>query len=180
MIVPPRHVGGDEQQETHGVGVSPDYPHHHEVWLNDGAIKQTVDLNWVTWWGGWNMARTHWVSLGTQPEPEYQVKITAKLRDGSWGDWPAPLDASATEHTRSYAYTAHHVGETWTHQWFVTKDGWNLENGLTFENLDPVPFMIAGQAAVEHEPARRALDHSPARKDREAAGARTVVGPPGH
>jgi chitin binding protein len=258
-----QNSGGSSQPPDWNNG-NPSYPHHYEVWLNDGDIKQTVDLYWVTWWGGWNMARTHWVCLGTKPDAEYQVKIRAKLSDGSWsdltnevtvridgsqpyeplntrpepeasqstpqhgstgqppsravrairdsdptpicvaaralntsttwqevvppapeliadppwngsyleyrkffkgtnvasganpafvgldlaadashGDWPvAILDSSAAEHTFSYAYTAHHVDETWTHQWFITQDGWDPKNGLSFEDLEPVPFLV--------------------------------------
>ncbi|GAA2277094.1 hypothetical protein GCM10010149_20510 [Nonomuraea roseoviolacea subsp. roseoviolacea] len=267
--------GGSSEPPDWNNGHAP-YPHHYEVWLNGGDIKQTVDLYWVTWWGGWNMARTHWVCLGTETGAEYRVKIRAKLSDGSWsdftneagvridgsqhyeppgirpapqaqaaaaqpaprhgsidqppsravrairdndpapicvaaralntsttwqevvppapaliadppwngsyleyrkffkntnvasganpafagldlaadashGDWPVtPLDGSAAEHTFSYDYMAHHVDGTWTHQWFITRNGWDPEDGLSFDDLEPVPFMVEihGDTAV--------------------------------
>jgi len=236
------------------------YPRQYEVWLSGGQIRQTVSLNWPRqsegW--GWQFARTHWVCLGTHPYHQYQVKIRAKLSDGSWsdftnevtvqtsnssryvspirwaqsnvpsrrprhgtvgspasrsarairdndpaeicqrarelntsttwqevippvevmkadppwngsyleyrkffrggdlasaanpafagldlvGDWPtARLQASATEYTFTYDYTAHHVGDTWTHQWFVTKDDWDPTSPLTWDQFEPTPFM---------------------------------------
>ncbi|SDD35542.1 lytic polysaccharide monooxygenase auxiliary activity family 9 protein [Actinokineospora iranica] len=58
------------------------------------------------------------------------------------GDWPVTyLAGGETTHTFSYAYTAHHVDHTWTHQWFVTKDGWDRQGGVTWDALEPVPFM---------------------------------------
>ncbi|PRX98173.1 lytic polysaccharide monooxygenase auxiliary activity family 9 protein [Allonocardiopsis opalescens] len=248
----------------------PPYPHHYEVWIDGGAIKQTVGLHWPGWAPGWQLARTHWVCLGTDPAPEYRVKIRARLGDGMWtdftnetavhlaesgpypslapdqsargdgigvsgvrhgsvghpasravrairdrepadicrrarelntsttwqevmppaaamiadppwngsyleyrkffrggdvasagnpafagldlaGDWPTTaLPAAAREYTFGYDYTAHHVDATWTHQWFITKQGWRPDRGLSWDDLDPVPFMTEthGDAAI--------------------------------
>jgi Lytic polysaccharide mono-oxygenase, cellulose-degrading len=242
-------------------GKNPPYPHLYEVWL-DGEIAQTVALYWPPYAPGWQMARTHWVCLGTHPETEYAVKIRARLGDGTWTaftnevtvtlrnaqhyvnpfpkmlgrdklgsrhgsvdnpasrvirairdrdpsqmcerarqlitsttwqevvppeaemladppwngsylqyrkffdgpnvpsasnpvfagldlpaepglDWPvAQISGSAAEHTFSYTYHATHTGPSWTHQWFVTKDGWDPQNGVSLEDLEPIPFMI--------------------------------------
>lgn len=242
-------------------GDNPPYPHEYEVWIDGGAVKQTAGIYWPSWAGGWQWARAHWLCLGTDPVPEYRVKIRAKLSDGAWsdftnevvvatkkaqpyadvapraelagqsggspvprhgsvgypesravrairdndpaeicqrarelntsttwqevvppeqrmvadppwngtyleyrkffqgpdvasasnpafagldlvGDWPTTaLDASAPELTFAYAYTAHHVDHTWTHQWFVTRDDWDPDLGVSWETLEPVPFM---------------------------------------
>lgn len=58
------------------------------------------------------------------------------------GDWPAAtLPSSADEYAFSYAYTAHHIEETWTHQWFVTRDDWDPSTPLTWDDFEPTPFM---------------------------------------
>lgn len=274
---------------------SPPYPHHYEVWLNGGDIKQTVELYWPEWAPGWQWARTHWVCLGTDPGSEYRVQIRAKHEDGSWGpltdqvtvhltrsrsleyrnpyalkqsaegvieegeaeadtpgafhgstghpvsrallvlgdppdnppsdapiceearkecgsplegaiwqqvvppaealirdpafseakgfleyrkyfrtgsdelylrglaaaanpvfaglnlvsaeaglpDWPVTeLSSSASEHIIRYRYSAHHVGHTWTHQWFVTRDDWDQDRALYWDQLESTPFMV--------------------------------------
>jgi Lytic polysaccharide mono-oxygenase, cellulose-degrading len=291
--------GGDTTPPDWNDGNAP-YPHHYEVWLDGGNIRQTVDLYWPGWWGGWELARTHWVCLGADPKSQHRVKIRAKNDDGSWGeftnevtcaiaknatlkyanpyldllrtnpvvraeanedtpgtfhgsigdpvsrallvlgdspsnepicvearklcgspgegaiwqqvvppkealikdpafserkgyleyrkyfrtnseelylqglpaaanpvfaglnlvaaeanlpDWPAAeLSTSAAEHTFSYNYTAHHVGHTWTHQWFVTKDGWDQNNPLSWDQMEPIPFMVEiyGQQHSQH------------------------------
>lgn len=58
------------------------------------------------------------------------------------GEWPTTiLSAADTEHAFSYTYNAHHVDPTWTHQWFITKDDWDPDGVLSWDDLEPVPFM---------------------------------------
>jgi hypothetical protein len=71
------------------------------------------------------------------------------------GDWPAAaLPSSAGQYTFSFAYTAHHVGATWTHQWFVTRDDWDPTTPLTWDDFEPTPFMteIHGDPGVSRYP----------------------------
>ncbi|APU13278.1 MULTISPECIES: lytic polysaccharide monooxygenase auxiliary activity family 9 protein [Actinoalloteichus] len=246
------------------------YPHLYEVWLNGGAIKQTAVLFWADWAPSWQAARTHWVCLGTDPDPEYRVTIRARLADGTWSPFtdevvvttgdaraysavapavilvqapvPAPdrhgsldhpvsravllvrkddsaaarrrarelntaagqavtppatamladppwngsyleyrkffrggdvasagnplytgldeagerprtiLSAADAEHSFTYRRSAHHVDPTWTHQWFITRDDWNPEGAVSWDDLEPVPFMteVHGDPGTTH------------------------------
>ncbi len=63
------------------------YPKAYQVWINGGAIKQTVYLDWCRWWGCWRDARQHWVNLGESPAASNTVKIRARLDDGTWSDF---------------------------------------------------------------------------------------------
>ncbi|MFE3113085.1 lytic polysaccharide monooxygenase [Kitasatospora indigofera] len=252
-------------------GLAGGYPTRYEVDLNEGALRQSVVIGLhalPTWGTYWNLARTHWVSLGTEVDGQYRLRVRAKLADGwsPWtdtvtvdpqgavayvnpysesgaparaeevtpahgsvdepvsrvlltmqlkdpspmcaaareritaddGDWPAvvppgtvqnppwngqyleyrkffaglgpvvasannpayagldltpaqaggqdwPLtriDAAATELTLRYGYTAFHRGWTWTHQWFVTVDGWHPDDGISWQTLEPFPFFV--------------------------------------
>ena len=51
-----------------------------------------------------------------------------------------------------YRYTAKHIGEYWTHEWYITKDGWNPANGVSWADVDPVPFMVGHYDALDHYP----------------------------
>ncbi|MFG2821460.1 lytic polysaccharide monooxygenase [Kitasatospora sp. NPDC048365] len=248
------------------------YPRQYEVQVDDGRIEQTVVIgfNKLPSWGSyWNLARTHWMSLGTQAAGRHTVRVRAKL-DGGWSEWTAGaevdldaatayrnpysesgsparteeadprhgtayrprsrtyralvvreddpvckaaydqvdnpgewrgvvpnvtddnrawnsedryleyrkyfapdapvipsagrdsfrglalrpsqvggadwpvdhLDTSGGELTLTYGYTAPHTGWTWSHQWFVTRDGWQPEDGVSWDALDPVPFLV--------------------------------------
>jgi Lytic polysaccharide mono-oxygenase, cellulose-degrading len=254
--------GGDWPPPDDWNDGSAPYPHHYEIWV-DGAIAQTADIYWPGWAPGWQLARSHWLCLGTDPAPEYQVQIRARLGDGTWSPltpraafttrsprpyrdvapampqeartqpgprhgsvgnppsrvvlavkdnsaapmcarartlitsttwqevipppermiasppwngsyleyrkffsgtnvpsasnpafagldlrdepglgWPATrLSGSAGELTFTYIHTAHHVDATWTHQWFITRDGWTPEDGVSWASLEPTPFL---------------------------------------
>ncbi|GGU50206.1 lytic polysaccharide monooxygenase auxiliary activity family 9 protein [Streptomyces lavendofoliae] len=68
------------------------------------------------------------------------------------GDWPVTeLQADADSHTFSYDYTAYHTNETWSHRWFITRDGWDPADGLSWEDLDPTPFLVENQGAARQE-----------------------------
>ncbi|MEU1519158.1 lytic polysaccharide monooxygenase auxiliary activity family 9 protein [Streptomyces sp. NPDC005811] len=59
------------------------------------------------------------------------------------GDWPTTaLDSGARDLTFSYEHTASHIGPTWTYQFFVTRDGWNVSAPLSWADLEPTPFMV--------------------------------------
>ncbi|HEY5832992.1 lytic polysaccharide monooxygenase [Streptomyces sp.] len=251
-------------------GTAGGYPRLYEVELNDGELRQTVAVGFhalPTWGSYWNLARTHWVSLGTDPDARYEVKVRARQADG-WSPWtntvtvdakdavayvnpysesgapaaaeeiapmhgsvsrpvsralyalplndPSPMcaaareritapgdwagivppgtvenppwngqyleyrkffagrgpviasanrtefagldltpsqvggadwptttiGASADELVLQYGYTAFHRGWTWTHQWFVTVDGWQPDQGISWETLEPFPFFV--------------------------------------
>ncbi|GAA2749878.1 lytic polysaccharide monooxygenase [Kitasatospora cinereorecta] len=63
--------------------------------------------------------------------------------DVAGADWPVDrLDTAGGELTLTYGYTQPHTGWTWTHQWFVTRDGWRPEDGISWDTLDPVPFLV--------------------------------------
>ncbi|WP_354644434.1 lytic polysaccharide monooxygenase auxiliary activity family 9 protein [Kitasatospora camelliae] len=72
--------------------------------------------------------------------------------DGSLGDWPVTvLKADADSHTFSYDYMAYHTGESWSHRWFLTRQGWDPAGGLAWEDLEPVPFLVEVQGADREE-----------------------------
>ncbi|ASO18802.1 hypothetical protein FHR81_001065 [Actinoalloteichus hoggarensis] len=251
------------------------YPHFYEVWLNGGEIRQTAALFWGTEAPSWQAARTHWVCLGTDPDPEYRVTIRARLADGTWspfteevlvgtedaraysavapavhpvphpepaarhgrldhpvsravlicedeeteacrrarrltggldvssagtvpavtppvaamradppwngsyleyrkffrggdvasagnpsfagldlaGEWPTTvLSAADRAHSFTHRATAHRGDATWTHQWFVTRDDWDPTRAVSWDDLEPVPFMteVHGAPGVTH------------------------------
>jgi hypothetical protein len=56
------------------------------------------------------------------------------------GDWPVTeLQADAGSHTFSYDYTAYHTNETWSHRWFLTRDGWDPADGLAWPGRTSIP-----------------------------------------
>ncbi|MFJ8489034.1 lytic polysaccharide monooxygenase [Streptomyces sp. NPDC094038] len=58
------------------------------------------------------------------------------------GDWPVTeLPREAEEYTFDYHYAAHHQGESWTHEWFITREGWTPEAGLHWEDFEQIPFL---------------------------------------
>ncbi|MGW0751354.1 lytic polysaccharide monooxygenase auxiliary activity family 9 protein [Streptomyces sp. NPDC002587] len=68
------------------------------------------------------------------------------------GDWPTTrLDAGAESHAFSYDYTAYHTNETWSHRWFITREGWEPRGGLSWEDLEPIPFLVEVQGAPREE-----------------------------
>jgi hypothetical protein len=88
--------GGDTPGDWNG-GQAP-YPKKYEVWLNDGATKQTVHLDWCSWWMCWTHAREHWVNLGSDPAPQVRVKIRAWLGE----EW-SPFSNEETVNTSAAA-----------------------------------------------------------------------------
>jgi hypothetical protein len=246
------------------------YPRQYEVRVNDGELEQTfvIGFNSLPTWGTyWNLARTHWLSLGPAATGRHTMRIRAKM-NGGWSEWtntaeadladatayrnpysesgaparaeaPAPrhgtvcrplsrtyralvrkeqdpvcraalqqvdnpgdwaavvpavtadnkpwngqyleyrkyfapndpvipsagrrefrglalrpadvagadwpvdrLDTGQGELTLTYGYSQPHTGWTWTHQWFVTRDGWQPEDGISWDTLDPMPFLV--------------------------------------
>ncbi len=68
------------------------------------------------------------------------------------GDWPVThLKADADTHTFNYDYMAYHTNETWSHRWFLTREGWDPASGLAWEDLDPIPFLVENQGAAQEE-----------------------------
>ncbi|MFD5065028.1 lytic polysaccharide monooxygenase auxiliary activity family 9 protein [Streptomyces sp. NPDC058394] len=68
------------------------------------------------------------------------------------GDWPvSEIDGSAEEQTFTYDHMAYHSGESWSHQWFITKEGWDPAQGLSWDDLDPVPFLVEVHGAERQE-----------------------------
>ncbi|MFE2558311.1 lytic polysaccharide monooxygenase auxiliary activity family 9 protein [Streptomyces sp. NPDC059352] len=63
--------------------------------------------------------------------------------DDTLGDWPlTELDTSAPTQTFTYDYMAYHWGESWSHRWFITRADWNPSDGLSWKDLDPIPFLV--------------------------------------
>jgi hypothetical protein len=52
-------------------------------------------------------------------------------------------------YTFKYRYTAYHPGEYWTHDWYITKLGWQPSDGISWASLEPVPFMVGHLAALD-------------------------------
>ncbi|MFV0126235.1 lytic polysaccharide monooxygenase auxiliary activity family 9 protein [Streptomyces sp. HMX112] len=76
--------------------------------------------------------------------------------DDTLGDWPTTvLKAGDESHTFAYDYTAYHTNETWSHRWFLTRDGWDPASGLSWEDLDPIPFLVETQGAAQEEDSTR-------------------------
>ncbi|MFD0265086.1 lytic polysaccharide monooxygenase auxiliary activity family 9 protein [Streptomyces sp. NPDC127106] len=68
-----------------------------------------------------------------------------------FGDWPATtMQAEVRAHTFTYRYTQNHLGPKWTHQWFITKDGWDPAQGVSWEALEPIPFMVETHGSGTH------------------------------
>ncbi|MDH6129576.1 lytic polysaccharide monooxygenase [Kitasatospora sp. GP82] len=75
------------------------------------------------------------------------------LRDSADRKWKT-TDLSGTEgsYTFQYRYTAKHPGEYWTHEWYVTKDGWDPAAGVSWSDVDPVPFMVGHFDSMDQYP----------------------------
>ncbi|MEU9456689.1 lytic polysaccharide monooxygenase auxiliary activity family 9 protein [Streptomyces sp. NPDC048277] len=72
--------------------------------------------------------------------------------DDKLGDWPlTELDTGTATQTFTYDYMAYHTGETWSHRWFITREEWSPGNGLTWEDLDPIPFLVEIHGSTEEE-----------------------------
>ncbi|SHN27381.1 lytic polysaccharide monooxygenase auxiliary activity family 9 protein [Actinacidiphila paucisporea] len=68
------------------------------------------------------------------------------------GEWPlTELDTSAHSQTFTYDYMAYHTSESWSHRWFVTREGWDPTSGLAWEDLDPTPFLVEVQGSHNEE-----------------------------
>ncbi|MFD9380832.1 lytic polysaccharide monooxygenase auxiliary activity family 9 protein [Streptomyces sp. NPDC059999] len=72
--------------------------------------------------------------------------------DATLGEWPlTELDTSAASQTFSYDYTAYHTNETWSHRWFITRAGWAPGDGLAWQDLEPIPFLVEVQGSHKEE-----------------------------
>ncbi|MFG2716370.1 lytic polysaccharide monooxygenase [Streptomyces goshikiensis] len=72
--------------------------------------------------------------------------------DSTLGEWPLTgLDTSAPSQTFSYDYTAYHTSESWSHRWFITREGWDPTGGLSWEDLEPTPFLVEIQGSHREE-----------------------------
>ncbi|WP_084532075.1 lytic polysaccharide monooxygenase auxiliary activity family 9 protein [Nocardia miyunensis] len=72
--------------------------------------------------------------------------------DATLGDWPlTELDTSAATQTFTYDYTAYHTNESWSHRWFITRAGWDPANGLSWNDLEPIPFLVEVQGSHREE-----------------------------
>ncbi|MFD9335820.1 lytic polysaccharide monooxygenase auxiliary activity family 9 protein [Streptomyces sp. NPDC060028] len=72
--------------------------------------------------------------------------------DATLGEWPlTELDTSAASQTFAYDYTAYHTNETWSHRWFITRAEWTPGNGLTWQDLEPIPFLVEVQGSHMEE-----------------------------
>lgn len=68
--------------------------------------------------------------------------------DSTLGEWPlTELDTSAPSQTFTYDYTAYHTSESWSHRWFITREGWDPTSGLSWENLEATPFLVEVQGS---------------------------------
>ncbi|MEU3982375.1 lytic polysaccharide monooxygenase auxiliary activity family 9 protein [Streptomyces sp. NPDC026672] len=67
------------------------------------------------------------------------------------GDWPVTtLEAVDGRHTFTYRYTQNHMGPKWTHQWFITKEGWDPAQRISWDALEPTPFMVEHHGGGTH------------------------------
>ncbi|OKK21837.1 hypothetical protein AMK16_00725 [Streptomyces sp. CB00455] len=72
--------------------------------------------------------------------------------DATLGEWPlTELDTSAATQSFSYDYTAYHTNETWSHRWFLTRADWVPGTGLTWQDLEPIPFLVEVQGSHREE-----------------------------
>ncbi len=75
------------------------------------------------------------------------------LKDTATLKWETTdLSQADGSHNFRYQYTAEHPGEYWTHEWYVTKDGWNPAYGVSWGDVDPVPFMVGHFASLHEYP----------------------------
>lgn len=89
--------------------------------------------------------------------------------NGDRGDWPVTILATdADTHTFGYDYMAYHTGETWSHRWFVTRPGWDPAGGLSWEDVDPTPFLVEVQGTDEEGSTRWEFATLPFRSGRAA------------
>jgi predicted carbohydrate-binding protein with CBM5 and CBM33 domain len=54
--------------------------------------------------------------------------------------------------TFRYAYHVKHPGEYWTMDWYITKNGWEPTDGVSWSDLDPTPFMVGHFASLDEYP----------------------------
>ncbi|MEU9800971.1 lytic polysaccharide monooxygenase auxiliary activity family 9 protein [Streptomyces sp. NPDC051000] len=72
--------------------------------------------------------------------------------DDTLGEWPlTELDTSVGTQTFSYDYTAYHTNESWSHRWFITRADWEPGNGLSWQDLEPIPFLVEVQGSHREE-----------------------------
>ncbi|MDX3538123.1 lytic polysaccharide monooxygenase [Streptomyces sp. MB09-01] len=72
--------------------------------------------------------------------------------DDALGDWPVTeLDTSAPTQTFTYDYMAYHQGESWSHRWFITRPSWDPSEGLSWQDLEPIPFLVEVHGAPREE-----------------------------
>ncbi|MFE2066797.1 lytic polysaccharide monooxygenase auxiliary activity family 9 protein [Streptomyces sp. NPDC059467] len=67
------------------------------------------------------------------------------------GDWPiSTLEAVDGRHTFTYNYRQNHMGPKWTHQWFITREGWDPARRISWDVLEPTPFMVEHHGGGTH------------------------------
>ncbi|MEU5634094.1 lytic polysaccharide monooxygenase auxiliary activity family 9 protein [Streptomyces rishiriensis] len=67
------------------------------------------------------------------------------------GDWPtSTLEAVDGRHTFTYNYRQNHMGPKWTHQWFITTEDWDPAQGISWDVLEPTPFMVEYHGGGTH------------------------------
>lgn len=89
-------------------------------------------------------------TVASTGNPAFAGLDLAPVRTSATG--PRPVwTAGAERHTFSYDYMAYHTNETWSHRWFITREGWNPSGGLSWENLEPIPFLVEVQGAPREE-----------------------------
>ncbi|MGW5849929.1 lytic polysaccharide monooxygenase [Streptomyces sp. NPDC055254] len=90
--------------------------------------------------------------------------------DATLGEWPlTELDTHAPSQTFSYDYTAYHTNETWSHRWFITRADWIPGNGLAWQDLEPIPFLVEVQGShLAEESSRWEFSSLPRRTGRAA------------
>lgn len=72
--------------------------------------------------------------------------------DDTLGDWPVTeLDTSSPTQTFTYDYMAYHQGESWSHRWFITRADWIPADGLSWQDLEPIPFLVEVHGAPGEE-----------------------------
>lgn len=75
------------------------------------------------------------------------------LLPDSGDSWPTTdLSGVHDSYTFRYDYTAKHPGEYWTMEWYITKNGWEPTDGVSWDELDPTPFMVGHFASLDEYP----------------------------
>lgn len=67
--------------------------------------------------------------------------------DRADGDWPATNLPSGVEHTMVFKESARHAPSHF--EYYVTKDGYRPSKSLAWKDLEPIPFLVAAQPALD-------------------------------